>query len=69
MIKGGQRELLLIFSTLHSPVCPKAHQSHGQLARPSRGYIGIMENEMETSIEWGIYWGHIGVIYGIFWDE
>ena len=29
------------------------------------GYIGIMENKMETTI---IYWGHIRVMLRLYWD-
>ena len=28
---------------------------------PEKGYIGIMEKKMETTI---VYWGYIGVILG-----
>ena len=28
--------------------------------------IGIMEKKMETTI---VYWGYIGVILGLYWDN
>ena len=39
------------------------------------GFIGIMENKMETSIIWELYWGYIRIvekieptiIFGLYW--
>ena len=45
---------------------PQTFAAAREAKRIILGYIGIMENKMETTIT---YWGNIRVIVGLYWDN